>query len=415
MVENVLKKVIIEKNVLGAVDYSRDIISNLLQGKIRYSKLIITRALSRRASEYKSKAAHVELAQVIEKRDPGNAYKLGDRVRYVVVPGTKGQKTYELGEDPLYAFEHGISPDYNWYLEKQIRKPLQRIFYYVFKNAEVLKSMIDKEKDAEWIKVHGLGIDGLTERDLIDEDELEEDREEAEELAAQYRDGDDIYEGHNEGNSPIPQPKPSFVEAISPSAPPTQKRKSENIADYFGFKVAKVEPKTTASKTKKQKEKEHLKKMKKQQDAMDHSIGASILFSGAHTRKIVKASLTDIKPLEKLGETSSKGVHGIAKFLETVPNCQVCSNPTRSSQKAVCEACELNIPAISEAKKRAIARIEEIEKETQRCLGICETCVKDNPSVEFLTCRNVDCDNLWDRMTAWRNLSKEQRLKSLEW
>jgi hypothetical protein len=32
-----------------------------------------------------------------------------------MIPGTKGQKAFELGEDPLYAFENNIALDYDWY------------------------------------------------------------------------------------------------------------------------------------------------------------------------------------------------------------------------------------------------------------------------------------------------------------
>lgn len=430
MVGKVLEKVIIERNVPGAVEYARENIAALLQGRMKYSKLIVTRSLSRKTKDYKTKMAHVTLAERVEKRDPGNAYKIGDRVKYVVIPGSKGQKTFELGEDPLYAFDNGLSPDYTWYLENQLKRPLQRIFYYVFKNPESLKQMMQLEEGAQWIKTHGLSIDNLKEEDLIDEEELEEDREEAEFLKEQFQDGDDIHEEHDpESNSPKVIPRdpdePMLIESLSPADLPMQpqKRKAVTMAGFLGvrekdlkvpkyggsfgsgFRKSQKPPGGAYGALKKIREKEHLKDMKKQQDAMDKSVCSSMLFHGQHTRKITKY----VTP-------KSDNAFGISKFFDVAANCQVCKKPTASTTRAVCERCEFgNVDAIIVAHKIMEKRLGEAEKESQRCLGICEDCVKNNPTFDIQKCKNVDCDNLWDRMSAFRDLSKEQRLKSLEW
>lgn len=101
-------------------------ISDLLQNNVDISQLVITKELTK--SDYTAKQAHVELAKKITKRDPGNAPKLGDRIPYVIVAGTKSAKAFEKAEDPIYVLENNIPIDSKYYLENQLSKPLVRIF-----------------------------------------------------------------------------------------------------------------------------------------------------------------------------------------------------------------------------------------------------------------------------------------------
>ena len=48
----------------------------------------------------------------MRKRDPGSAPKLGDRVPYVIIAGTKGAKAYEKAE----VGETASIPFYEWLL-----------------------------------------------------------------------------------------------------------------------------------------------------------------------------------------------------------------------------------------------------------------------------------------------------------
>ena len=47
----------------------------------------------------------------------GSAPNVGDRVSYVMIKGNKGQKAYELSEDPIYVLNNDIPLDYNHYIE----------------------------------------------------------------------------------------------------------------------------------------------------------------------------------------------------------------------------------------------------------------------------------------------------------
>ena len=94
MMNNCLQKILIERNPQGAVEYVKQTISDLLCNRVDISQLVITKELTKTDKEYANKMAHVELANKMKKRDPGNAPKLGDRVPYVIVAASKGTPAY---------------------------------------------------------------------------------------------------------------------------------------------------------------------------------------------------------------------------------------------------------------------------------------------------------------------------------
>lgn len=80
----------------GAVNFAKQIISDLLCNRIDISQLVITKELTK--SDYTAKQAHVELANKMRKRDPGTAPKLGDRVPYVLTAASKNTPAYMKAE-----------------------------------------------------------------------------------------------------------------------------------------------------------------------------------------------------------------------------------------------------------------------------------------------------------------------------
>lgn len=136
VIETCLKKILIDKDVQGAIDYTKNIISELLQNKIDLSQLVISKALSKSGEDYSAKQAHVELADRMKKRDAGSAPAMGDRVAYVIIKASKGAAAYERAEDPIYVLENNIPIDTRYYLENQLKNPLLRIFDPILKNAE---------------------------------------------------------------------------------------------------------------------------------------------------------------------------------------------------------------------------------------------------------------------------------------
>lgn len=126
VIDTALRKMLIDKDVEGAQQYTKNIIADLLQNKVDMSQLVITKALSK--ADYANKQPHTELAEKMRKRDPGSAPALGDRVAYVIVKGARGDQFFKRSEDPIFVLEHNIPLDTQYYLENQLSKPLLRIF-----------------------------------------------------------------------------------------------------------------------------------------------------------------------------------------------------------------------------------------------------------------------------------------------
>ena len=119
-------------------------ISDLLQNKIDISKLVITKAISKSTDDeeggkkkaYKSKQAHTELAEKMKKRDENMDINIGDRIPYVMITGTKWSKNYENAEDPIKVLNEDLPIDYDYYINKQIRPPLERLL----KNTNIISN-----------------------------------------------------------------------------------------------------------------------------------------------------------------------------------------------------------------------------------------------------------------------------------
>ncbi|TPX37785.1 DNA-directed DNA polymerase [Synchytrium endobioticum] len=126
VIDTSLRMILIDRDVVGAQEFTKGIIADLLQNKIDLSQLVISKALGK--AEYASKTAHNELAERMRKRDEGSAPALGDRVTYVIVKGKVGAAAHEKAEDPIFVLEHNIPIDTKYYLENQLSKPLMRIF-----------------------------------------------------------------------------------------------------------------------------------------------------------------------------------------------------------------------------------------------------------------------------------------------
>ncbi|KAJ5068595.1 DNA polymerase delta catalytic subunit [Anaeramoeba ignava] len=135
-----LEKILIEQNVEGAIEYTKQTISNLLRNQLDISLLIITKALTKSGKEYKNKQPHSELVEKMKVRNPGNEVHIGDRIPYVIIKAIRGTRGYERAEDPIYVLENGIPIDEQYYLESQLSKPLIRIFKPILENPKTLLS-----------------------------------------------------------------------------------------------------------------------------------------------------------------------------------------------------------------------------------------------------------------------------------
>lgn len=142
VVDTCLRKILIERDVPGAIDYAKATISDLLQNKMDISMLVITKSLGKSAddADYSAKQAHVELAMRMRKRDPGSAPNVGDRVAYVIIQAAKGAPAYEKSEDPVWVLDNNLPIDTEYYLTNQLSNPLTRIFEPIIPNPQSLIS-----------------------------------------------------------------------------------------------------------------------------------------------------------------------------------------------------------------------------------------------------------------------------------
>ena len=141
-------------NILGS---HRDISKESLFKIKKNMLLIISKALS---SNYKSAPAHKVLADRIAERDPGNKPTSGDRIQFLYFinsnPISKSKKKVlqaDIIETPSFIKDNNLQVDYQYYLEKQIVKPISQLFaliiediYKVQGKQQKLKEMRDKIK-----------------------------------------------------------------------------------------------------------------------------------------------------------------------------------------------------------------------------------------------------------------------------
>ena len=82
---------------------------------------------------------HIQLAKRMKERDEGSAPISGQRFGYVIVNDpTRRSELWARSEDPKFAKQNELLPDYLFYLDQQIRKPLTKFL-----------SLLDRAKETE--------------------------------------------------------------------------------------------------------------------------------------------------------------------------------------------------------------------------------------------------------------------------
>ena len=124
-----IKILLNEKDVPKAVDFVRTKTLEMVEGKMSMSQLTITKSLS---ANYKSTPAHKVLADRIKERDPGNAPTAGERMGFIYVAAKAGETAAKLQGDrietPDFIRKNGLRPDYEYYIERQLMKPIGQLF-----------------------------------------------------------------------------------------------------------------------------------------------------------------------------------------------------------------------------------------------------------------------------------------------
>ena len=124
--ETCLDLILAKDDAEGAKSYVRDTLSSLLKNQVDIQLLVISRGLSK--LDYANRQPHAELAKKIAARGSAEAPVTGDRVPFVIVSRGKGAKIFECSEDPKYVIDNGLPIDTEYYINHQLRDPLERIF-----------------------------------------------------------------------------------------------------------------------------------------------------------------------------------------------------------------------------------------------------------------------------------------------
>lgn len=123
---NVINIILKKNDIKGAVSCFKEVVDDLVGGKIPIQKLVVTKTMTKPVKNYLGIQPHIELVKKVQARSPEEAPGIGDRIPFVIVKGT--DLLSKRAEDPMYVVENGLDIDSNYYVENQLLPPLERIF-----------------------------------------------------------------------------------------------------------------------------------------------------------------------------------------------------------------------------------------------------------------------------------------------
>ena len=118
--KSLLNMVLESSDPTPVIAFAREEARKLMAGDVPPEKLLMSKQL---ASEYKVPQPHVTVRNKMRERTPGSEPQQGDRVAFVIVRGEG--KMYEKAEDPVWARDHAVPLDYQYYFTNQFKKPVQ--------------------------------------------------------------------------------------------------------------------------------------------------------------------------------------------------------------------------------------------------------------------------------------------------
>lgn len=120
-----------DRDPVAAATFVKEKLLDLANGKVSLTQLTLTKSLR---AEYRAATppAHKMLALRIKARDPGNAPASGDRISFLYVLPTAGQRASSLQGDrietPGWIKEKRLEIDFKYYMEHQLMNPLTQLF-----------------------------------------------------------------------------------------------------------------------------------------------------------------------------------------------------------------------------------------------------------------------------------------------
>ncbi|MDW7725891.1 MAG: DNA-directed DNA polymerase [Candidatus Methanoperedens sp.] len=149
-VEKVLELVLKKGDVDGAVLHVRNTINSIRTIDARkdaelFDDLVLTRQFTKKVERYRSRQPHTTVVEKMRKR--GIIANLGDRIPFVILAGNG--LFVERAEDPEYAKENNLPLDVDYYVNKQILPPVERILSEFGVKGEMLRFLGDKTAQKE--------------------------------------------------------------------------------------------------------------------------------------------------------------------------------------------------------------------------------------------------------------------------
>jgi len=356
----------VDENLRRTREYVwRTMVRPLLANKMDLRQLAITKALRALPEQYaannpdRALPVHVQLAGKLIKRaggeDQPNAPRAGDRLPFVIVRGEPGQSVSERAEDPVYAFEHSVPIDADYYLEKHVRATLLRLFVPV---------MQGRSRQTQLGGAHKVAHKGGVQFGQTDAARKRHNEYEAAEFLfghkTEYRDrfgdGDDI-EPVTERNSLAVREK-SIAEGAVGVVPVREPRRGDLL----------FEVRYNAS-------------------------AASAQAAGSVTKR----------------GTAVKRARGtLFAFSPRGARCRSCRRFERGAADGfVCDECALRSPAmrdrtLADARRYALD-IEDLRSERRALAETCHECMGCADAPQHITCENSDCPVFWRRKRNQRS------------
>jgi DNA polymerase I len=149
-IEKVLELVLKEGRVDDAVELVKDTINRIRSMDLDkdyelFDDLVLTRQYTKKVESYKNRQPHITVVDKLKSR--GIIANIGDRIPFVIIAG-KGLFV-ERAEDPEYAREKNLPLDVDYYINKQILPPVERILSDFGVKGEMLRWMGEKKVQTE--------------------------------------------------------------------------------------------------------------------------------------------------------------------------------------------------------------------------------------------------------------------------
>jgi DNA polymerase I len=147
-IEKVLELVLKEAKVDDAVLLVKNTINEIKSIDANspfFDSLILTRQYTKSIGSYKNKQPHITVIEKLQKR--GIISNVGDRIPFVIIAGNA--MFVDRAEDPEYAKKKNLPIDVDYYINKQILPPVERILSDFGVTREMLRGLGERKVQVE--------------------------------------------------------------------------------------------------------------------------------------------------------------------------------------------------------------------------------------------------------------------------